>query len=110
MENTSDPKPPKQYVDAWTKVLNEMGPETVRLRLCSGEVGPFPNVSVKFARVMINGRAITPKRDFVDHWLSNEDKKSRRRSSIQNALVWIGALAAVIGAITGLVSVLKLTF
>ena len=106
-ETTTDPLPPKQYVDAWTKVLNEMGPETVRMRLSSGEVRPFPNVFVKFARVRINNRSITPKRHFVDQWLADEDKKSRRRASVQNMLIWIGALAAVIGAITGLFSILE---
>lgn len=105
MANKIDPQPPKHYVDAWTEVLNKMGPETVRMRLNSGEVRPFPNIPVKFARIMIDDRAIVPKRDFVEQWLANEDRKSRRRASFQNALLWIGALAAVIGAVTGLVSV-----
>ena len=95
-------------VDAWTDALNDMGADTVRMRLCSGEVSAGPNVPVKFARVLIDGYRYVPERQFVDAWLALEERKRRRRSSTQNALVWIGAISAVVGAITGLMSVLGL--
>lgn len=98
--------PPPEYVKAWNRLLSEMGPDTVRVRLCNGEVKLGNNVFVPFTRVLINGNRITAKRPFVESWLAAQDRKARRRASIQNILVWIGALAAVIGAATGLLSVL----
>lgn len=105
-ETTTEHSPPKPMVDAWTNALIHMGTDTVRMRLCSGEVSTGgPNASVKFARVHIEGRPYVPNRQFVETWLAVEDRKLRRRASIQNALVWIGAFSAVVGAITGLISV-----
>lgn len=105
-EINSKNSPPKHLVDAWTDVLIQMGADTVRMRLCNDEVSTGgPNASVKFARVHIEGRPYVPNRQFVDNWLSVEDAKMRRRGAIQNALVWIGAVSAVVGAITGLISV-----
>lgn len=105
MKNDSDPIPPKEYAAAWTKLLDDMGPETVRLRLCSGEVNFAPNVFVKFTRVYIDGNAVTAKRPFVEAWLAEKTRKDRVRATVQNALIWIGAVAAVTGAATGLISI-----
>ena len=105
MANVTAPTPPVEYVKAWNRLLNDMGPETVHMRLCNGGVRLGDSVFVSFATVSIDGQRVTPKRPFEEQGLSAQDRKSRRRASMQNILVWIGALAAVIGAVTGLVSV-----
>ena len=108
-EIDSKRSPPNHMIDAWTDTLRHMGTDTVRIRLCGSEVSTGgPNAPVKFARVLIDGKPYVPERQFVEAWLALEDRKSRRRASIQNALVWVGAISAVVGATTGLMSVFGL--
>jgi hypothetical protein len=86
--------------DAWRAELERRGLENVRLKLMAAGVGRGANV-----RGFESPSEIP--RDFVEDWVAAEEKKiaDERRWTLRWA--FIGGVAGVVAALTGLYALLK---
>lgn len=84
----------------WLAELEKMGPQNVRSRMSSGEVGSSDGASVNFVKV--DGKsdpATRPSRLFVENWLSEKETSGSKRTDMEHRLIWVAAIAAVLGVI-----------
>lgn len=90
----------------WTESLEKMGAQNVRSRMSSGEVGSSDGASVRFVKIDgTSNPATLPSRLFVENWLSEKESALSKRSEIQNRLLWIAAIAAVLGVGVGVMAI-----
>ena len=84
----------------WRLALDQLGPEFVRQHLqdTAGTKSDSPDPIV-----FNDAHTAHPSRKFVSAWYVDQHRRATRRADRQNVLVWVAAMAAVIGAVAGVV-------
>lgn len=92
--------PRGQLEKLWVAELEKMGPQNVRSRMSSGEVGSGDGASVKFVKIDGKTDYVTfPSRLFVENWLSDKETSESKRTDMEHRLIWVAAIAAVLGVL-----------
>jgi len=86
--------------DAWRAELERRGLENVKLKLSAAGVGRGANV-----RGFEHPSEIP--RDFVEDWVATEEKKMARERRWTLRWAFIGGVAGVVAALTGLYALFK---
>jgi hypothetical protein len=91
----------QQDQERWRTAMQKLSRSVVEIRLSQVHVGSSNEVT------QIGDRPPWPTRADVEEWLHDQDVAAARRERYNRQWMIVGVLAAIVAAITGIISVLR---